>query len=344
MSSADYLDLKQELISGFPPGTEDWLDWLDPDGPGPLMEATGHVLEDRGTAQVDALRLELSPLTCSAAGLARWERTLDLQNSRITLRGDTERRRAQVLSRLREVGNSNKRMVQTILNSFLLYADQTQIELMESNRSQVRTANEKRHFGVVDFGPGAIPPTAQISWVVWDDPRVSKGGVQVDLNVTCSDLSTLEISLYAPDGAVYSQVMPLGVGGRTAGPGGVNLRIYEPRFAGHGKIFGTWRMSITSANVGDSLLGAVLLVEGLGRYDDWRGVPCNGLGAAMYEWGVVVDAALLGTDYDLDGARHAVRRLSYARSIGNIIRKPFGGLIAIPDEPWTIPDEVVPGF
>lgn len=342
-TTADYLDHKRELIAAFPPGTEDWLDWYDPEGPGPLMEAMGHVLEEAGSAKVDELRLELSPLTCSIQGIARWERTLGLQNSKITIAGTETRRRAQVLSRLREWGPPNKRLVQTILNAFFAYDDQTQIEIIESDRQRIRLAHQKEWAGGAPFGPGT---TATATWVVRDDPRVSKGGVQVDLNLSCADLSTLQITLYAPDNTAYQVPRPIGVGSRAGGPGGLGLRIYDQRFfVGHRPIYGTWRMEVTSGNLGagDTLFRAILLVEGLGRYFDWMGKPRDGLGAAMYEWGVVAELRKMGPGYELDGARQAVKRLSYARSKGNIIRKPLTMLIAMPDVDWCIPDEVIPG-
>lgn len=349
---ADYL--AEELRLGFPEGTEDFVDWEDPQGPGPLMDACGQLLETCGTAGVDELRRELSPLTCSAAGLTIWEQSLGLSNSKIALLGVTERRRAQVLARLRERGVPNRALVQTVLNAFLAYVDQTTIAILESSRADVRAKNQKRWDGPVNFGNGAVPPTATITWTVWDDPKVSPGGVQIDLNVTCADLETLVVTLTSPGGFTYTwpnpsakpgdfDYGPIGVGARAAGPGGVNLRLYARQFIGRTDIFGTWTMTITSTNVGDNLLSAILFVEGLGRYYDWMGKPWDGLGAAMYEWGVVVDRALLGADFDLDGARLAVKRLSYARSLGNIVRKRMDGLIGIPDDPDTIPDEVIPG-
>lgn len=79
-------------------------------------------------------------------------------------------------------------------------------------------------------------------------------------------------------------------------------------------------------------------------YFDWRGERGQGLGAAMYEWGAVVERVKLGPGADLDGAREAVRRLTYARSLGNIVRLPPINLIAIPDNEDTIPDETIPGL
>jgi hypothetical protein len=340
MGSADYLDLKTELIAGFPSGMEDWIDWFDPDGPGPLLEADAHVLEDCGTGKVDELRRELSPLTCSIQGIQRWERTLGLQNSKVTIAGTETRRRAQVLARLREYGPPTKALVQTVLNAFLVYDDQTQIVILESRRDLLRVKNAKTWNGSEPFGPGT---TATLTWVVWDDPRVSKGGAQVDLNVTCADLGTLEATLTAPDGTAHSVPLPIGVGARAGGPGGVSLRLYFPQFVGHTTIFGTWTLELTSNNVGDNVIQGILLVEALGRYHDWLGKPRDGLGAAMYEWGVVVEQAKLGAGAELQSALQAVWRLSYARSKGSIIRKPANLLIAEPDRDWTIPDQVVPG-
>ena len=179
-TTADFLDIKNELIAGFPPGTEDFIDWLDPLGPGPLMEAAGHLFEDMGTAMVDALRLELSPLTCSLAGIAVWEQSCGLLNTKITMSGTPTQRRAQVIARLREFGQPTKTLIQTVLNAFLQYTDQTQIVILESDRWALRAANQ-----VVNVTGDWLITTGSSSrsWVVWDDPHVSKGGAQIDLEV-----------------------------------------------------------------------------------------------------------------------------------------------------------------
>ena len=54
--------------------------------------------------------------------------------------------------------------------------------------------------------------------------------------------------------------------------------------------------------------------------------------------------------YNLDAARLAIQRITYARSIGNILRRslgagalPAGQFAAVPDDENTIPDQCIPG-
>ena len=90
------------------------------------------------------------------------------------------------------------------------------------------------------------------------------------------------------------------------------------------------------------------LAQGLGvNYD--AATPPNrigeGLGAALFEFLVIADPALLGTGYDIEGAFKAIQRVKPAHVLGSIVVKNTvmgGGLLAIPDEPTTLPSRSIP--
>lgn len=349
--AVDHLDLKQELISGFPEGTADFIDFADPDGPGPLLEAAGRLFAARGTDQVEELRRELSPLTCSLAGIAVWERSTGLHNSKMALTGQPEERRDQVLARLREHGAPTFELVRKVLVAYLRYADLNRIDILESDRMKVRRGNEKRQPG--PYALSAVP--VNIPFEVRDDPRVSQAGAFVELRLVLqppATLADLTASLIAP-AASKTITWPIGTIGHGLPPAGSpNLRIYFKGFAEHRPILGVWilRLALHDALFGQAS-NLTLLVEGRGRYRDWLDQNQDGLGAAMYEWGPVARNPFLGLGYDLDGGQLATRRLTYARAYGNLIREPLDAVAgdppekfaAIPDDPWCIPDACIPG-
>jgi hypothetical protein len=609
--------LKAEMIAAWPQGSEVVIDWQDPNGPGPLIEALACTFSDYGMDVVAALRAELSPLSCSAAGVALWEQSLALVGSKAHVSGTLAQQRAQVIARLREYGQPNAGLIRSVINQFLQYANQAAIIILESSRIQVRAANQVTW-------TGSLSLDGDITFTVRDDPKVSPAGAQVDLCIQIADLAKLNTAtLRGPDGTTISAGYPLGRGGPllswlptlepsatitapivtrsmsgtgasfiwaagdagaawlwngtiwinvstgavnfrsvytltvamvnttwvvgdgglalyttdaatwhatatgttntlygvwssnsatwAAGAGGLvilysggvwaavsptgtvadlfaiwgtgnadvwavgvggtiihytgawatlptgttatlrsvwgtsptdawavgdggtilhwdgaswtpmvsgtstalncvwgsstttvwacgdggiilyydgtswgpqnsntlaplygmwgssgtdvwaggprvlthlftgsnapNLRLYFTLGGGHvGKpIYGTWTLSLGLSGGSATVTYAALLVEGLGRYADFLGVPRDGLGAVMYEWGVVQQPSLLGTDFDLDGAYQAILRLSYARSLGSLINGGTGGLfLAIPNDPRTIPGQCIP--
>jgi hypothetical protein len=335
MSTDRQLHLKQELISAFPPGNDNAIDWRDPDGPGPLLEAIACVFSDYGADQVDTLRQELSPLSC-VQNLPDWERALGVDQTRIALFGTVDQRRAQVLSRLREYGPPTVANVQTIVNGYLRYADPSQLVVVECPRDDLRLAHTYVWTGAQAFGPGA----AAVTWTVRDDARVSKAGAQLDLTLTVPELGDLTATLTGPSGAPH----PFTRVGRGA-VGASAIRLYCKAAAGE-LVMGTWQLSLNLTAGAGTLTRADLFVEGLGL--DEKGF--NGLGAAKFYWGVVAEQDKLGAGYDLEAASVAIDRISYARSVGNLILRsdlnnplPPGDFDPIPDDPNTIPDRVIPG-
>lgn len=329
----DQQDLKDELIDSFPPGTRDFLDFDDPDGPGPLLEACAGVLKDRGYDQVEQLRKEVNPATCSAAE-TEWERSLDLIDTDAARSGDAEQRRAQIFSRLRETGATTIANIQSIVGPLLDYADPSQLAVLEVDRTTLRAAHTYAWAGSI-----AISGVFQeLKWSVLDTAKVSASGAQVDLMVNHPDLSKLQVYLFAPDGAFQS----LSSFGRGAINGAV--RLYFKELAG-AAIAGLWTLRINATSGSGTLSAADLFVEGFGR----DGAGFDGLGAAKFFWGVVAEPHLMGPRANLAAAAAAVQRITYATRAGFLIYRsdemtlPFGDFSAIPDDPHTIPSACVPG-
>lgn len=131
-------------------------------------------------------------------------------------------------------------------------------------------------------------------------------------------------------------------------PTGQGLRLYYPQFDG-APVAGTWTLLVTTASTVRAY-GAGLFVEGRGRVVGWDGTWYQGLSGAKFQWGVMVEDSKLGSGYNLDAARLAIQRITYARSIGNILRRsvgagalPAGQFAAVPDDENTIPDQCIPG-
>lgn len=330
-------DLKIELQEALPPGTEEWLDLEDPNGPGPLLEATAHVLQEHGTDCVEALRRELVPLTAKV-NMEVWERSLGFLGGRIAQSGDLERRRAQVISRLSEAGATTLELIRTVLQQYLQYADPSQIVILEVPRAALRALHTRVWTGAAAFGGGS---TATITWQVRDDPKVSQGGAQVDLTFAAPvQLDTFFGALAGPGVLSGKSWLPLEIGRGQS----TTVRLYAAEMAG-ASIWGAWTLTLPPNGAVGTVTRAELFVEAQGRYFDFQGKPRDGLGAAKGYWGVVADPALLGPGYDLPGAAAAIDHLTYACRRGALVHRPANQATvgAIPDWPTTIPDQVVPG-
>lgn len=326
-------DIKNELIDSFPPGSRDFLDWQDADGPGPLADAIAGLLKDRGFDQVEQLRAEVNPATFVVLA-GEWERSLKLIDTDAARTGDIERRRSQIFARLREFGATTVANIQSIVGPLLDYADPSQLVVLEVDRATLRSAHTYPWAGSVSFNV----LTASLSWLVLDTARVSDSGAQVDLTLALTDLAGLTATLTAPDGRTVS----LSSVGRGSGTG--TFRLYFKAMAG-AEVGGLWRLVLGSTIGTGTATAAGLFVEGFGR--DAGGF--DGLGAAKFFWGVVAEPHLMGPRADLAAAAAAVQRITYATRAGFLILRsdemtlPLGDFSAIPDDPHTIPSMCVPG-
>lgn len=333
-------ELKEELIGGIP--SDNPLDWND--DPGKLMDALAGVLYDRGVAQVEALRHELCPATATET-LPDWEDAIGVRETWTAREGSIAERRGQVISRLRERGPMTLDRIRSVLQGYLQYADPADILISEVSRTALRTAHTRTWTGSSVF----TATQASVKIVVWDDPRVSRAGAQVDLTFSAAvDLSLLTASLYAPDSNLvgWGGSTPLGKGTASS------VRLYAPGHAG-AAIFGTWELVISISAGSGTLTRVDLFVEGRGR--DVRGG--DGLGSAKFWWAPIIEKPKIkgGTATAneiaraIEGAQAAVARINYATRRGDVALWPEGVMAppadvdAIPDDPHTIPDMCIPG-
>lgn len=334
-------DLTDELLAGMPEGFGDLLAPADPDGPGPLFSAFGQVLAERGTDQVEQLRLELSPLTCSSATLVQWEVALGVDLSKIALAGSVDLRRRQVLSRLRQWGVATRALVRAVVYSYLGYASPADVRILEVDRDTLRALHTYSWTGTAAFG-AAVVTTQSIT--VNDDPAISRGGVQLDLTFQSLDLATLgPVILTGPGGEQHTWGRG-SIGRGTA----TSVRLYWPEVVGS-DILGSWTVSVAKSGASRNLTRADLFAEAEGLYTDFSGKKWDGRGAHIFHWGPIVEPNLQVADFDLAAAHLEVQRLSYACRRGDLLLRPLdlvvsppGELGAIPDDDWALPDVAIP--
>lgn len=335
-------DVQQLLIEGFPPGVEDFLDLQD--DPGKLLLGLAQVLKDHGTDRADQARREATPATCIDQ-LPEWEGATGLTASDLARFGDTTQRRTQILARLREFGATTLANVRSIVGPLLDYADPSLLAIIEVDRAVLRAAHTRNWTGTLNFNVVA----GSLTWLVADDAKVSPCGAQVDLTLTHGEIANLGVSLRAPDGR---DLFPDGTTPGPTAPGigrgpavGSTVRLYFKGMAG-AQIRGTWTLTIFASAGAGTVTSAGLFVEGFGR--DAKGN--DGLGAAKFHWGPMVEPARLGPKADLKAARAAVKRITYATRAGELLLRssgagalPAGQFAAIPDDPGAIPDQCIPG-
>lgn len=336
---ASSAELREALISAFPPGSEDDVDFgTDPGTAGAHLGAIAEVLKAGGTDIIEGLAVEVNPLTCDE-NLARWERLFRIPARTATL----AQRRARVLSRWREVGQTVcKPMIRGVLAPLLDYADASDVVIIEADRAAQRELHTYAWAGSKSFSL----TSATIYWHVYDDALVSHAGAQVDIEITHSDISKIAATLHAPGG----QTATVGVGkvGRGSASGDT-FRLYFPSLAGiavGGTMGGTWKLVIGATSGTGTLTAADLFVEGVGRDSTKR----DGLGAAIWHWGVMVVDADVGPNADLVAAREALDRITYACRFPSLLRRsvgsgalPAGDYAAIPGDPNSLPGAALPG-
>lgn len=328
-------ELKSALLAGFPPGVEDI--WNFEATPGQNLEAIAQLVESELVEPLDALATEVNPITAEA-NLPRWERALGITAPAAAI----AQRRAVVVSRLRELGRTVTRpMVQGVLAPLLDLADASQVVVIESDRDAQRALHSYPWTGSTSFT--ATPAT--IYFRVLDDAAVSPAGAQVDITVTYSDASLIVATLTAPDSTVVT------VSGFARGAAsGTTFRLYFKGVAGAavgGARGGTWSLAISTTGAGSgSITAASLFVEGTGR----DGTLHDGLGAAVWFWGVMVEDDKIGPNADLVAARRALQRVRYACRPASLLRRSngpgklaAGHYAAIPGDLNALPSGALPG-
>lgn len=110
------------------------------------------------------------------------------------------------------------------------------------------------------------------------------------------------------------------------------------------QLLGQWTIAVSSSAAAGTVNSAALFVEGVGR--DSAGN--DGLGAEIFDWGVLIDRSLEGVvnPSDHDGVKAAMARFAQAHSLGNQsliqISTIAGGVGAVPDDTYAIPDACIP--
>mgnify|MGYP000887831931 CR=1 FL=1 len=195
--SATAADLTDELISAMPEGFSDLMDLADPDGPGPLFTALGAVIKQVGTDQVDDLRDQLSPLTCSTETLAIWEAGLGLLDTPLTRTESVEFRRVQVISRLREWGAPTRDLIRRVVFALLGYSNPEDVVILESDRAALRALHTYSWRGV-------RPEDTRITLQVKDGGKAGNGGAALDVGII-GDWTAATIKLTIPDGTTVQR-------------------------------------------------------------------------------------------------------------------------------------------
>lgn len=348
MTDSEVLDF---LVQGLPPGTLDAWDFAPNPAEPDLYEewlALAQSVKAFVVDRIDALRRERNP-AAAAEKLQDFELALGLQYSSTATFGTVQQRQAQVVGRFRETAGLTRAGLQTVMQAYLQYADPSQIQIIEPNRAALRVQHSYLFVAPAALGTSTTIDLAMPGGEVPDRAYVSDMGAQLRVNVQVAGSgSSGIIELHSPEGVVKSWALddyrPLSV--VVAGNAVFNLQLYAPEFGPQlvdgihyvrRQVGGAWKLVIKNM---DQLNSASLFVEGVGR-DPAPGA--DGLGAALFEWGVLAESAKLGAGADLAGAEAAIARMNHCHLRGFLIRDGGMTMAAIPDDPGAIPDASIPG-
>lgn len=332
-------DIKALLVGLLPAGSEQLYNLDNSAYIGGTLNALAAALKETETEAIDQARREVNPSTI-AAKIPDWEQACGLSNTVLAHFGTRDQRRNAILSVLREHSSASLEDIRAAVQPYFLYQNPAQIEIIETPRSSLMVAHTCLVGTPVAIGPSS---SGRIAVTVLDDPAVSPAGATAFISVT-GRLEELSFRLTGPDGRAKSWPAGyLGSGSVTAG----TYKLYAREFAG-AKIRGSWTLTLTSGpSDGATLESWGCFVEGLGATFDTSSPPQRigqGLGAAMFEFAVVADPALLGAGFDLEGAAGAIQKVKQAHLVGTIVLKnqiTTDGC-AIPDEAATLPNRSIP--
>lgn len=325
-------ELRQALIAAWPPGLHERIDW---DGdPGNHLLAISETLLAKAVTPVDELAANSCPLTATSARLVDWERALGLSASRTARFGTLDARRRAVIARLREYGPPTIAMIQSVVAPLLDYADPSQLVILEADRTALRDA----HTYVGTLASATADMVAVYTFRVFDDGRLSPTGLQLDITLTHGDLSKINVYVVSPTGesATVSDIGRGAVSGDT-------IRVSIPAMTA-ASVMGLWLVEVSASSGAGTVDAVEAFVEGWGR--DSAGNP--GLSAAKFEYGVVYEPDKSSGAPDVNAARAAIARITYATRIGALILRELDGNLAageytfLPDDDNAIPDAIVP--
>lgn len=333
-------EIRESLISLFPEGTlYDWynsLSWVYQNLDGIAQSFLTYCYN-----MLDTLRQETNPATVIQK-LPEWEAALGISSGYAALKGTTAQRQAAVLGKLREFGAFTSWLVQSVLGPVLGYVNPQSLVVYETKRVNLTAIHT---YYDIPAAPISIPnaPSSPLLRTIWvpDGGLLGKTGAQVTVRITHPNVEQLTFILTAP-GAPYDPISgakyaPMSKTWANIGSGNVTNQdfiLYGASLAGSQAGPG-WTLSVQGQNGGTSgtLVQWNIFVEGYGL---------GGLGGDIEYWGAFADPALVGQSgipADYAGAEAAIQRIKHAHTIGHLIRS----LVATPDAPLTIPDQVFPG-
>ena len=317
-------DAERLLLGHLPPGAEKLYDLRSGSDVRSYFDAIAEALRTYGYDAVEVLRSARTALTAPLATLAKWERSFGVALGKIAQYGDTDQRRAQVVSRLRESGSFTPDNIRAVVAPLLGYADPATLEILEPDHADIVSQLSYAKSTGFSFNSS----TESQSVIVADQGVVSAAGAVLTITTfEYSDETDIVVTLTAPDGESMTwendrAVLPIGGGSYL-------LHFFAPSLAGV-TIGGEWILTLASASNSVACDHWSLRVEGIGR----DGVT-EGLGAAHYKWAVVVDPALVGVANaaDYTATRQALVRLKPAHTMAYLVKRMSGGgICAIFDE------------
>lgn len=340
MSAPSRDEVKRILISLLPPGSEQLYALENSDVIGGTLYGLAGALKDSITDRIEVLRSNCNPATLTLEGLPEWEAACGLTNTPITLYGTVAQRVNAVIATLRISGSFSLDDIRAIVQPYFLYADPSQIQILENDRAALRTLHTYVDPGTYTVPAGTtIRPTINIA----DNPRVSQAGAIALVLLTTARPDLMNLVLVGPDGTRALA----GQGYLTQVAAAVTNKVYQicaPGLAGK-RISGRWTLEANNPSVGFTLRWS-LYVEGQGVIYDTATPPNRigeGLGAPVFTFAVAADPGLLGAGYDLVGAQRAITRWKPAHTFGFVVTgSPISGsLCAVPDTDNAIPDYAI---
>jgi len=329
--SVDAAQVRQLLLSGMPPGSDDLWDFRSGTVVGRLFTAlaAGH----KATAHdyLELQRREGNPLTM-VSDIPDWEQTLSLSQSATALFGTTDQRRGQVLSCLRQSAEATFDNIRAIVQPFFNYSNPAQIQIIEADRAQLTAAHTYAgQFLPLTVAAGGVGSTF---FRVVDEGRVSPAGLWLFLNIDSTNITLTTFTLREPRGG-STTFASIDTGAVTA----KDYSLASRKFLDLSTV-GLWELTINCLGAGLTLNSAGLFVEGQGFSPN--GV--EGLGGAAHTWAVVFDASKVapGMTSDLPGAYLALRRIKPAHTSFTLTLAANGQAFAIPDTDSAIPDQGIP--
>lgn len=295
---SQYTDEQVErfIRDGFPKHAFDLLEAYDGDGGiGDLLLAIAEEVNQDGFALVETMQDEAVPLNSDVL-LADREKVSGLSESYIVKVGSKQQRQAQLVARWRERGIPTPTAIKTTLLPMLGYSP----DVLEVSRAALSDTNMTPFPSLPTIALG----TTTVVFPHTDNALCGPMGAQVLLKITHASAEDLTFSLTCPDGSL-TITKPSGLRGAVVAK---DVALTSPRFSGK-RGDGGWTFSVVNAgaNIGSVDVGSKgLLVEGIGR--DFV-TKAEGRGASIFEWGVLVDPALMSSfAVDLKSVETAIRR------------------------------------